>query len=124
MARLGFVGAIAGTIVGLILLALDGLATKQPAEAWATAFRDWATAVRLVQTQHPAHHRHWQLVLHGCLARFADGTDSPLCSAARRISFSPDESSRQPRHRNLAGVVVRVCATHLWRGAARHYLPP
>jgi hypothetical protein len=33
MARLGFVGAIAGTIVGLILLALDGLATKQPAEA-------------------------------------------------------------------------------------------
>jgi hypothetical protein len=34
--RLGFVAAIAATTVGLILPALDGLAAKQPAEAWAT----------------------------------------------------------------------------------------
>jgi Domain of unknown function (DUF4386) len=52
LARFGLVAAVAGTTVGLVLIALDGLAAKQLAEAWATAPADEkATAVRLVQAQ-------------------------------------------------------------------------
>jgi Domain of unknown function (DUF4386) len=52
LGRFGLVAAVAGTTVGLVLIALDGLAAKQLAEAWATApAEEKATAVRLVQAQ-------------------------------------------------------------------------
>ncbi len=52
LARLGFIGAVAGITVGVILVTLDGLAAKHLAEAWAAAPRDQATmALRLVSAE-------------------------------------------------------------------------
>ncbi len=49
LVRLGFIAAIAGVTVGLILVTLDGIAAKHIAEAWATAPpEEEATALRLV----------------------------------------------------------------------------
>lgn len=52
LARLGFVAAIAGTTVGLILVTLDGIAAKQFAEAWVTTpVEEKPAALRLVLAQ-------------------------------------------------------------------------
>jgi hypothetical protein len=52
LARLGFISALAGTTVGVILVTLDGLAAKHLADAWAAAPRDEATiALRLVSAE-------------------------------------------------------------------------
>jgi hypothetical protein len=49
LARFGYVAAVAGVTVGLILVILDGVAAKQIAEAWAAAPPDErAVALRLV----------------------------------------------------------------------------
>ena len=49
LARFGYVGAVAGVTVGVILVILDGVAAKQLAEAWAAAPPDErAGALRLV----------------------------------------------------------------------------
>jgi hypothetical protein len=49
LARLGYISAIGGVTVGLILVTLDGIAAKQLAEAWAAAPpAEAATALRLV----------------------------------------------------------------------------
>ncbi|HEX2032018.1 MAG TPA: hypothetical protein VHL78_11560 [Actinomycetota bacterium] len=49
LARLGYATAIAGTTVGVVLVILDGLASKRIAEAWVTApANEAAAALRLV----------------------------------------------------------------------------
>ena len=52
LARLGYVAAIAGITAGLVLIALDGIAAKHLAEAWAAAApNDRSVALGLVVAQ-------------------------------------------------------------------------
>ncbi|MEJ7803626.1 MAG: hypothetical protein WKH68_09700, partial [Candidatus Limnocylindria bacterium] len=52
LARLGYVSAIAGVAVGLVLVTLDGVAAKQLADAWAEApAAEQAAALRILTAE-------------------------------------------------------------------------